>query len=203
MLYSDLQIGLMLEAAKRQNAQGMVKTEEDVTRYEHVIKATRPDLIVETGTFSGKSAVWFSQFADVVTIDVNPQVDEVTLMAGHESVVGLRGDSADPRIIDQVFDIVSAPGYGRVMVVLDSWHGESHVYAEMCAYSEMVTPGCYMVVEDGVVRWMPEQLAIYGGSPLDAVERWMSENAESWTTDWQVENMFAQTQFPSGWLCRK
>ena len=34
------------------------------------------------------------------------------------------------------------------MVVLDSDHSEANVAAELDAYAPMVTPGCYLVVED-------------------------------------------------------
>ncbi len=34
------------------------------------------------------------------------------------------------------------------MVVLDSDHSQAHVEAELDAYAPLVSPGCYLIVED-------------------------------------------------------
>ena len=37
---------------------------------------------------------------------------------------------------------------GEVMVFLDDWHDGEHVYAELLAYSTLVTPGGILIVAD-------------------------------------------------------
>jgi len=39
-----------------------------------------------------------------------------------------------------------------VMLVLDSKHTRDHVRAELEAYAPLVTPGSYVVVEDGIMQ---------------------------------------------------
>lgn len=198
-----IDITASLEASARQHAEGCVKTTEDLDRYRTVIAATNPDLIVECGTFSGKSAVWFARVADcqVVTIDVTPHIDPDTrLLMNAVGVSDFVGSSTDPVSVQIVADI--AADYERVMVVLDSDHSAAHVAAEMDAYGPMVTPGCYMVVEDGILRYMPEEeRRHYTGDPLDAIEAFMAATDE-WEMDTAVEAMHPVSQFPSGWLRR-
>lgn len=195
-----------LAAAYRQNAEGCVKIAEDLARYRRILADTRPELIVETGTFSGRSAVWFAQEARcvVVTVDTDQQhLTNATRADGAGSVVWLAGSSVDPDTIDVVRRLALQPQ--RVMVVLDSWHGTEHVAAELEAYAPLVTPGCYLVVEDTLARHMPDQLAPLGpyeGSPWEAVDAFLATHP-GWANDEAVEGMSAVSQHPGGWLRRQ
>lgn len=193
--------GSIAEQRSAQGAEGCVKTPSDLARYRRMLAAVAPAWIVETGTFSGKSACWFADVADcrVVSIDTHPQVaDDV---AEHSSVFWLLGNSVDDRVVNIARRLVVSDA--PVVVVLDSDHSADHVYAEMLAYSPMVTVGSYMVVEDGIVRWLPEQLPHYKhSSPLDAIERFMAAHGDDWAIDTELEDMLPTTQFPSGWLRR-
>lgn len=189
-----------LEAVSRQHHLGMVKTVEDVARYERVIEETTPTRLVECGTFSGKSALWFSARVPLVlTIDTGSYVDVETREGWGERVHELVGSSAAPEILDAVGRWTHDR---RTMVVLDSDHSATHVRAEMEAYGPLVTPGCYMVVEDGLVRWM-ENHDGYDGSPLDAIEGFMAVHGDDWERDVAIEQMFPQSQFPAGWLKKR
>lgn len=193
-----------LKASSRQHAEGCVKTTEDLARYRRVIEETRPDLIIECGTFSGKSAVWFARIADcqVITIDVTPYIDpDIRLVMDALGVDDRVGSSTDPDVVDDV--TLMAVQHERVMVVLDSDHSAPHVAREMELYGPLVTPGCYMVVEDGILRWMPaEEQKHYDGNPLDAIEAWMEAHGDEWEIDVDIEGMSPVSQFPSGWLRR-
>lgn len=197
-------IDLEASIEEQRHAQGVcgcVKTASDLERYQHLLALVRPAWIVETGTFSGKSACWFAEVGDcrVISIDTHPQVaDDI---AQHPSVIWMLGNSTEPFVVNLVRRLVIEAD--PVMVVLDSDHSADHVYAEMVAYAPMVSVGSYMVVEDGIVRWLPEQLAVYGNSsPLDAIERFMDEHGDDWVIDAEIEDMLPTTQFPSGFLRR-
>ncbi len=198
-----------LEASRRQHAEGCVKTWEDLARYQIALERADPKVVVELGTFSGKSAVWLAEQArcPVVTVDVNPQVDVATLAEGRDrGVVWLRGGSTDPEIVSYVTGFAhgcGAPGgQARAFVVLDSDHSGPHVRRELDAYWRLVPPGGYMVVEDGLLRWMdPAERAHYDGDPLDALEAWLPEHPD-FEPDRELEDLYPTTQFPSGWLRR-
>lgn len=198
-----------LEASTRQNAEGTVKTWEDLARYRAVLADVAPTLIVEIGTFSGRSALWFAATAnaEVVTVDVDPGNVAAGTAAALDAAGATRltGRSTDPTVAAAVTE--RAVGHERVMVVLDGDHSAATVRAELDRYGPLVTPGSYCVVEDGIVRWMPweqKPAGPYWGSPLDAIESFMAgSEGRRWEIDRTVEDMHPATQFPSGWLRRR
>jgi cephalosporin hydroxylase len=196
-----------LASATRQNAEGCVKVWEDLDRYYRVLRSVQPTLIIETGTFSGKSARWFARHAvrpRVVTVDTNDLSVDRDVREDWDTlpIHFIMGNSTDPDVIKVVRSWVNP--HDRVMVVLDSDHAAKHVYAEMKAYGPMVSSGSYMVVEDTLLRWMPDaERANYEGDPLDAVGKWMRKHGDEWRVNVELESIYPVTQFPGGWLQRR
>jgi cephalosporin hydroxylase len=187
------------------------KLAEDLDRYHEVIDQTRPDVIVETGTRYGGSALWFAGLGvNVITIDIKDSTP-----AGYDAIrrtergdepitriVDLNG-SADPRVAERVAEMVKGM---RVMVSLDSDHHAPHVEAEIRRYAPLVTPGCYLVVEDGIfdlaenprdARNGGHQIPELGG-PFRAIEATVAGWAD-WERDRVVEAMSPLTHHPCGW----
>jgi cephalosporin hydroxylase len=193
-LLASFDVEASIAATYRQTAEGAVKTVEDLDRYRLVIEATRPDVVVECGTFRGMSAVWFvAQGVDVVTIDRTPCE---TL---HPRIDFLIGDSTNATIVAQVADLVAGR---RTMVVLDSDHHAEHVRREIIRYGPLVTSGCYLVVEDGIVRFpCPHLWPIGVPGPLDAVEDLLVDDP-AWVRDVAVEGLYPVTMSPLGWWRR-
>lgn len=195
-------VGSVIDAMMGQDAlPNAIKTMADVDRYEAIIEAVAPAIIVELGTNRGGSALWLAETAGcpVITVDVVPQVPLDVFQRWDGDVVQVIGDSIDPQVIAEVEASVKGAD-GPVMVILDSDHSAGHVYAELCAYAPLVTPGSYCAVEDTLVRWMPWWG--YAGSPLDAAENWLAEHPGEWINDLEVENMSERSQNPGGWLRR-
>lgn len=171
----------------------------DVWIIQEIIETTRPDVIVETGTLAGGGAIlWASLLAmfgdgQVVTIDV--QKDWHQAATSHpmaERVTWITGSSADPEIVAQVADQWAGK---RVMVILDSDHSQAHVTAELDAWGPVVSPGCYMVVQDGFVTYADPE---HGPGPLEAVGKWSPTHPE-FAVDESRERMLF-TFCPSGFL---
>jgi len=186
----DVEASLM--ATTRQNAEGAVKVWEDLARYEAAIAATRPEIIIECGTWLGGSAIWFANHGiDVITIDVDahPRPE-------HSRVTWLTGDTVN---VDMAVYVASLTHGWRTMVVLDSAHDAAHVRREIELYGPLVTPGCHLVVEDGIARWMNEA---YAGSPLDAIEELLMGSPD-WVRDVGIEALHPVSMHPAGWWIRK
>jgi cephalosporin hydroxylase len=187
----------------RQGAEGTQKIAEDIARYRTIVASVQPAVVVETGTGSGHSALFFAELGcRVVTVDIDPWPSFATIQAWDGNVEQIVGDSADPQTIAAVRTAVgdSSP----VVVSLDSDHSAAHVRAEMEAYSALVGPGSYMVVEDSVLDWMPPNAPArrpYSGTPMDAVEDFLTAHRD-WQVDRDLEGMFVATQNPEGWLWR-
>jgi cephalosporin hydroxylase len=181
-------------AMNRQNAGGATKITEDLDRYSRILASTRPDVIVECGTWRGGSAQWFAgQGFPVVTIDI----DATIIASGVREqplITCLTGDSVAPAMVSAVEELVSGK---RVMVVLDSDHSPHHVRREIESYGPLVSAGCYLVVEDTILRWFHST-----PGPLDAVEYLLQGNPE-WQRDEEIEHLHPVSMHPSGWWIRR
>ena len=106
----------------------------DLWAYQEILVETRPDLIVETGTYLGGSAFYLASICDllghgkVVTVDISAPPGRPR----HRRITYLQGSSTDPGIVDRVAR--RARRAKRVMVVLDSNHSRDHVLRELEVY---------------------------------------------------------------------
>lgn len=126
----------------------------DLWMMQQIIYETKPDVIVETGTFRGGSALFFAQalqglgLADsrVVTVDIEDVCSEAaTWPVWQKHVQFLHGSSLDAKVVQQIRQACRGK---RVMVVLDSVHEKDHVLKELELYASLVSPGSYLIVED-------------------------------------------------------
>lgn len=189
---------------------GMLKLRQDLDRYVEIIEATKPDLIIETGTWNGVSARWFAaRGIDVISIDIDSPVPSGIEQGGSGGTITfVRGNSTDPALLHRFRQFAS--GYERVMVVLDSDHHAAHVAAEIEAYGPLVTPGCYLVVEDTLHDYAPDELLAQhypGGDsprpgPLVAVARTLA-GSEQWSRDIAIERLSPVSHSPAGWWVRR
>lgn len=171
----------------------------DMWVYGEILYETRPDVIVETGTYKGGSAYFFASMFDlmdqgrVLTIDIADQPDKPK----HKRISYLLGSSTS----DSVFQAVknSVKESEKVMVVLDSDHTKAHVLNELRLYSALVTVGSYLVVEDTDLNGHPVSPE-HGPGPAEALEEFLETNSD-FVRDASREK-FGLTFFPGGWLKR-
>ncbi len=126
----------------------------DVWITQEIISEVKPDLIIETGTGQGGSALLWALFLEntnpngrVITIDIKDQREQrsVDLPIAKRRVDFLLGSSIDPEIVAEV----SRRAKGKkVLVILDSLHTKEHVLNELIAYSPLVSLGSYIIVQD-------------------------------------------------------
>jgi cephalosporin hydroxylase len=178
----------------------IVKCPLDMWIYQEILFETRPDFIIEAGTYNGGSAYYLAHLCDilgrgeVVTIDIRVPGP----MPKHPRITYLSGSSTAPEIVQQVHAL--ARGKSSVMVILDSDHAQTHVYNEMRAYHSLVSPGNYMIVEDTNVNGHPVRLN-HGPGPMEAIEQFMREN-QDFAVD-HTREKFLLTMNPSGYLRKK
>lgn len=178
----------------------VLKNPFDLWSYQELLFETKPDLVIETGTFNGGSTLFYAGLLEligsgrVVSIDLDPQDG----LPEHPRVTYRRASSTDPETLAWVAE--QAAGMERVMVVLDSDHSRDHVLAELRAYAGLVTPGCYLVVEDGNVNGHPVYRE-HGPGPTEALRAFLAED-DRFEPDARRER-FLMTFNPGGWLRRK
>lgn len=186
------------------------KDEWDLDRYADLIEVSQPDVIIETGTRRGGSALWFARMGlKVHTIDLEPSAGHEARLTGVQELERISwwsgSSSTDVQVAAAIQRLIE-PGQ-RVMVTLDSDHHMPHVIGEISMWGDLVTPGCYLVIEDACFDMWPAERARVGGheipergGPLGAIRRcepWLQ--SAGFYRDESVEGLHAVSHSPVGW----
>lgn len=177
----------------------ILKNPVDLLAYQQIIFDTAPDVIIETGTCYGGSALYLAHLCElmgkghVITIerDVRP-----VPMPEHTRLTYITGDSEHESTFKQVAQLV---GPLRGLVILDSDHEFLHVLREMRMYSRFVAPGAYLIVEDTNINGHPIYKG-HGPGPWEAVEVFLEDDPMGWEIDTSRE--YLGTYNPRGFLKR-
>lgn len=188
------------------------KCQQDLDRYREIVEISQPDIVVETGTREGGSALFFHRELNlqVVSVDLCPRFDR----NGKPPWTGpgiewVRGSSISTDVVQHVLPLLRGK---RVMVSLDSDHHSPHVQAEIAIWGPLVTPGCYMVVEDACFeQWDADRCRVggsripeFGGPQHAMITQGLgrivvdTEGRKFWR-DEAVEGMFSISHSPMGW----
>ncbi len=171
----------------------------DLWIYQELIHELSPDLIVESGTAEGGSALFLASICElrrhgeVVSIDVA----DAPGRPAHPRLEYLRGSSTSEDVLARVRE--RAAGKRTVLAILDSDHSKANVLAELRAYAPIVTRGSYLIVEDTNVNGHPV-LPSFGPGPMEAVDEFLGEN-QGFLVDRSREKLLL-TFNPRGWLRR-
>lgn len=152
----------------------VLKPPTDMWVYQELICKLKPDLIIETGTWAGGSALFMrdvmkmdNQSGVVISIDL----DWRKIAEGMHHIPGMRlwnKDCIDPETINDLKTIIRVEKRNKVMVILDSEHTKEHVLRELELYAPLVTKGMPLIVEDGnncssvkeaIDEWFPYHLS--------------------------------------------
>ncbi|MCL5958742.1 MAG: cephalosporin hydroxylase family protein [Chloroflexi bacterium] len=190
----------------------IIQLPEDILVMQELIYKVRPDVIVETGTAHGGTAVFYASMLDllgkgrVVSIDVEIRKYNRLAIQAHpmsKRITLIEGSSTDESVVDRVRRLIRPRDI--VLVMLDSNHTYSHVREELERYFSLVTPGSYMVVFDGVMEILvdapngkPEWAA---DNPLAAMRDFLAEHEEFEADPYY--NRLGVTYCPRGFLRRK
>jgi len=169
----------------------------DLFIFQEIIYETKPDVIVEAGTFAGGSALYMATLLDemnqgkVITIDIETKPGRPQ----HPRIQYLLGSSTDPQIVEKVKSAIRPTD--KVMVVLDSDHRKKHVLNELLIYSKMVTKGNYLILEDTNINGHPVA-PYFGPGPMEALQEYLKDHSDL-EIDKTRERLFV-TFNPNGYL---
>ena len=178
----------------------VLKNPLDMWMYQELLFQTRPELIVETGTNRGGSALFFARLQDiyghgsVVSVDVTDFGDR----PAHPRIQYVTASSTAKDTVGELRELASASR--STMVVLDSDHSEQHVAEELRLLAPLVTQGQYLVVEDTNINGHPARKS-HGPGPMEAVRNFLNDPACPFVVDERMER-FVMTFNPHGWLRR-
>ncbi len=192
---------------------------EDLIRLQEVVNRLQPDVIVESGIYSGGSLLFHATLCEAlgkgraIGIDKHIDADTRAAVSGHRlahRIETIEGDSIAPDTVEKVFSRI-APGE-TVLVILDSHHSKEHVAAELRAYAPLVTPGSCIVAADGILR---DLTGVPGGdaawshdNPAAAALEFAATHPEfeMRPPHWVFNESTLEsniTYWPDGWLWRK
>jgi cephalosporin hydroxylase len=190
----------------------IIQLPEDILVLQELIWRTRPTVIVECGVAHGGALIFYASMLELlgcgraigVDIEIRPQnrlAIETHAMSGRVTLI--EANSADAATGVQVGELVETSD--QVMVMLDSKHTRAHVGAELELYSKFVTPGCYLVVFDGVMSLVHDapngQVTWSEDNPLTAVDEFLQHHPE-FERDRSAERLGA-TYCTGGFLRRR
>jgi cephalosporin hydroxylase len=172
----------------------------DLWIYQEIIYETRPDLVIETGTMEGGSALFIASMLDLIGQGeiVSVDIEGKPWRPEHPRITYLIGSSTDPRIVSQLEQ--RARDKDSVMVILDSDHSKTHVLEELRRLSPMVTSGSYLVVEDTNINGNPVAPE-FGPGPREAIESFLAGNDDFYVD--HSREKFLLTFNPGGYLRRR
>jgi len=173
----------------------IIQLPEDMIRIQEVIWEHQPDVIVETGVAHGGSLIFYASLfkaigkgrAIGVEIDLRDHNREAIKSHPLSSYIEIvDGSSTSPETIKQVKSLIK-PGE-KVLVMLDANHTKEHVLAELRGYSEVVSPGCYIVAADGIME-------LVAGGPRTEAD-WKTSNPKTAAIEFVRENEDFQIEEP-------
>ncbi len=137
----------------------IIQLPEDMIRTQEVLFRVKPDVIIETGVAHGGSLIYYASLCKVmergrvIGIDIEIRPHNRQAIEAHELsrlITLIEGSSTAPEVVEEAHSLVR-PGE-TVLIILDSNHTKQHVAAELEAYSDLVTPGSYIVATDGSMK---------------------------------------------------
>ena len=168
----------------------------DLWIYQEIIYDLKPDLIIETGTYHGGSALYLASICDAVGTGHIATIDIMDIeRPAHDRVSYLLGSSTDPDIIQKALS--SVPNPNVILVILDSDHSKAHVSEELRLYAPIVTNESYLIVEDTNINGNPVGLSL-GEGPYEAVSDFLNDN-NAFIPDYLKEKLLL-TFNPRGFL---
>lgn len=173
----------------------------DLWTIQETIWDVKPELLIECGSFQGGSALYYADVMDlldrgrVISIDIERLHD-----LEHPRVDFWIGSSISPEVSERAA-AAAGESSGPVMVILDSDHSRDQVLREMQLYGPLVTPGSYMMVQDGIIDTLPTMRPGRPG-PLAAITEFLPQHPE-FEVDQSRSERFLITHSPMGWLRRR
>ncbi len=173
------------------------KYPSDLFIYQEILHELKPEIIVECGTFMGGSALYFANICDMLNHGrvISVDIQWLPNRPRHDRIHYITGSSVDPKIVQQVKGQILERQ--KVLVILDSDHRKEHVFKELEAYSQLVTLGSYLILEDTNVNGHPVYPE-HGPGPWEALHEWLPKHPE-FVPDLKREK-FMVTANPSGYL---
>lgn len=177
----------------------------DYVLYQMLFMQLQPDLVIEIGTFQGGGALYYADLLQLIgkgevhTIDLEANCSELTKRHPRIKVFSGGWDA---------YPIENAKEHGVVLVIEDSAHTYENTLGVLNKFAPVVTPGSYLIVEDGIVDCLVSlgryKQETFNGGPVRAIEEFMQTHSDRFQVDRALCDFFGvnATWNPNGYLKR-
>ncbi len=191
----------------------IIQYPQDMIAIQELLWQTRPDVVVETGIAHGGSIIFTASIlqligkGQVIGVDIDIRQHNRVEIEAHpmsQRIQMIEGSSISGETFSKVKSLIKPTD--RVMVILDSNHTHDHVLNELNLYSQLVSKGCYIVVLDTSIEYMPEDFFPdrpwgRGNSPLSAAREFLKLN-DNFSVDEDVDAKLVISVGLQGYLKR-
>ncbi len=176
-----------------------LKCPVDFWVYQEILFSIKPDFVIEIGNFHGGSALAIAHIMDnldkgqILAIDIDQSKIEEEARK-HPRIGWIEEDA---KVCFQEVES-SIPSDSTVLVIEDSSHEFENTLTVLSLYSQLVSLGSYMIVEDSICHHGLEVGPSPG--PYEAIEKFLTQ-----TPDFEVDKAcegFGITWNPNGYLRR-
>jgi cephalosporin hydroxylase len=181
----------------------VLKNPLDCWIYQEILWEVRPDIVVEIGSFAGGGSLYFCHLLDLLghgTV-VSVEEDRTHFEVKHPRLVEITGNSGEQHVKDHVASLCTG---NKTLIVHDADHSRDAVLRDLHFYADLVSPGSYFIVEDGVVDVFDPRAAPRLGweqpGPLVAIREFLKHD-ERFVMDMGRER-YLITYNPCGFLKR-
>jgi cephalosporin hydroxylase len=144
----------------------------DYVLYQMIISEIRPDLIIEIGTHKGGGSLYLADLLDTIgsgmihTLDITEAYDKSLLKNPRIKVFSDGWEK---------YDLREADGFSKILIIEDGAHTYEHSIGALKKFAPLVSPGSYLIVEDGILDelGMKEK---YSGGPVRAIHEFLKDN---------------------------
>ena len=138
-----------------------------------ILFEVKPDLIIEIGSRKGGSALYL---ADLLTLIGSGEIHTIDVTDNIDSIV-----KAHPRIrifTDgwENYDLGNAKVFENILIIEDSLHTYECTLGVLKKFKNLVTPGSYFIIEDGIIDELGLEKKFYQGGPLRAIHEFLKTN---------------------------
>ena len=174
----------------------------DLWIYQEILFDTKPDVVVEIGSFYGGTTLFLANILEALghgeVISVDP--DRSKFQVKHPRIETVTGLSQDAAVLEEVRKRCAGK---KVMVIQDGDHTETGVLRDLESYAPLVSSGCYFIVEDGTVDvFTPrDSLGRYFRGPIPAIDAFLKQHPEF--REDEKRERYLITFNPQGYLLRQ
>ncbi len=177
------------------------KNPMDAWIYQEILFSVRPEFVVEIGSCEGGTTLFLAHMLDLIGAGsvVSVDIDRSKFSVSHPRIVLVTGDSGARETVAEVARLCRGH---RTLIIHDGDHREEPVLRDLLAYCDLVSPGSYLIVEDGVMDlFRPgDGIGTFAKGPLAATERYLRLRPE-FEVDRSRER-YVMTYNPLGFLKR-